>query len=222
MAKSGLFWSLPFLIIMIGMSVYGWMEIPDGTMVARHSDINGNPDGYSSKMVILLGQPLLALFLMGTFAVIPQIFPRKENLEKSRTFYLVAWIGAMAILAGAHGMIVWGGATGQEPNPAMIIALVGAFFVLIGNYMAKSKSNWVAGLRNPWTLSSEHAWTVANRMCGYMFVLTGVAVVVCAFTMGVIWSTSALLVGSFSAIIASTVASYFAWRNDPEAGASSS
>ncbi|MCI5046249.1 MAG: SdpI family protein [Aquisalinus sp.] len=222
MARTGLLWSMPFLVIMLGISIYGWMAIPDGAMVARHWDINGNADGFSSKPVILLGQPLLAFFLIAVFAIIPHIFPRKDNLEKSRAFYLVAWVGAMAILTGVHGMIVWGGATGQTPEPGFILALVGAFFILIGNFMAKSKSNWVAGLRNPWTLTSEHAWTVANRMCGYMFVLTGIAVVLSAIVLGMQWATWILLGGTFSAIILSSIASYFAWRNDPEAGASSS
>ncbi len=216
MIRTGLTVSLIGLVVIAAISAYGYISLPDGEQFARHWDMQGNPDGYSSKLEILLMTPLMALGLTVILAVLPNLLPRRDNLESSQSFYLVGWAGAIALLTGVHAMIVWSAISQSQPNIAFILTAVGLFITVFGNFMAKSKSNWIAGLRNPWTLTSEHAWAAGNRFCGYVFVLTGVGLIAATFLASSKIVVAVMLGGMLVAVIGGSIISYVAWRNDPE------
>ncbi len=216
MIKNGLTVSVIGLMVIGAISVYGYFNLPAGEVFARHWDLQGQADGYSSKLEILLMIPFLAITLSILFTVLPKVLPRRDNLEKSQSFYLAAWAGAIVLLTGVHAMIVWSALTSVGPNLAFIFLALGIFITILGNYMTKSKSNWIAGLRTPWTLTSEYAWAVGNRFCGYIFVLTGIVLVVAAFWVTPIIMVAVLLGGLTLATIGGTIISFFAWRRDPE------
>ena len=88
--------------------------------------------------------------------------------------------------------------------------------ILMGNYTAKSRSNFFLGVRTPWTLSSEHAWSVANRTAGWLFVLTGLAAAATGTLYGAPAGYRVFFVCVVSAALISVVVSYFAWKADPE------
>ena len=217
MIKTGMIWSGLAIVLMAAISFYGYVTIPEGEMIARHWGIDGEADGYSPRNAFLFQMPLMAFAITALLAILPVILPKRENLQQSSTFYLVAWLGAMLLLVCVHGVIVHAAATGTEPSQGLIMVVVGGFIAVLGNFMAKSKSNWVAGLRNPWTLTSEHAWTVGNRLGGYLFMATGLATMLIALTLGMSPATFMLLGGTIGATVIASAASYFAWRNDPEA-----
>ncbi len=56
----------------------------------------------------------------------------------------------------------------------------GLLFALLGNYMPKLPRNWFFGIRNPWTLSSETVWRKTQIFGGWLFVLSGLAIIVCS------------------------------------------
>lgn len=55
--------------------------------------------------------------------------------------------------------------------------LIGALFIIIGNYMGKIKYNWFMGIKTPWTLSSEKVWNKTHRLSGWLFILLGIIVI---------------------------------------------
>jgi hypothetical protein len=57
------------------------------------------------------------------------------------------------------------------------MALVGALFIVIGNYMGKFTRNFVMGIRSPWTLSNDEVWLRTHRLGGKVFVVCGLAVI---------------------------------------------
>ncbi|UUX52216.1 SdpI family protein [Nisaea acidiphila] len=87
---------------------------------------------------------------------------------------------------------------------------------VLGNYLAKSRANVLAGIRTPWTLASDHAWVTANRIAGWGFVATGTATALSALISSPAVPTLVLLVGLAVSTIASVIVSYRAWRNDPD------
>jgi uncharacterized membrane protein len=216
MIKTGLIWSAILIMAMIGISVYGWFTLPDGEMIARHWDLQGNANGFSSKNQILIGQPIAAIVLTAVLAIVPVIDPRRSNLLKSSALYLSAWIGSLLLLTFVHGSIIHSAANQTMPDINLMFGGIGVFFIVLGNFMAKSKSNWFAGVRTPWTLSSEHAWSVANRIGGYLFVFTGIVTILSVFFFPAQVTIFTFIGGTLVATIVSAVASYFAWKNDPE------
>ncbi len=216
MIKKGLLFSLPILAVIAATSVYGWTVIEPGAQIASHWDANGNVNGYSSKETALLLMPGMAVFLVLLFSILPLADPRKENLYKSAAFYLTGWIGALVLLAAVHVMTVRSAVTGTPPDIAIVNVIVGAFFAVIGNFMAKSRSNWFAGVRTPWSLSSEHAWKAANRTTGWLFVLTGLGAIATTYAASPRMGVGVMLAGAITAALAGVIVSYFAWRSDPE------
>ena len=59
---------------------------------------------------------------------------------------------------------------------------MGILFMMIGNYLSKTRSNFFIGIRTPWTLSSDAVWQKTHRLAGKLFMLSGLTIVIfCLF-----------------------------------------
>ncbi len=210
--------SLVLIAAMAGFSVYGLTVIPEDAMIARHWNLAGEADGFSPRNHVLIGMPLLGIVFTVLFLLIPKIDPRAEHVRQSGGLLLVGWIGTLALLLVVHGSIITAAAAGAAGQPMPGAALYGLclLIILMGNYTAKSRSNFFLGVRTPWTLSSEHAWSVANRTAGWLFVLTGLAAAATGTLYGAPAGYRVFFVCVVSAALISVVVSYFAWKADPE------
>ena len=214
--RYGLITSLGAFAIMALISVYGLMSIPADAIIARHWGLDGQPDGFSPRNHVLIGLPMLALILSVIFAIIPVIDPRRKNIDQSRGLYLASWIGTLSVLVLAHGFVIWAAVTGGNLSFAIIGYAVAALLIVLGNFIAKSRSNWFLGVRTPWSLSSEHAWVAANRTAGWLMVLTGLAAAATIALLGEQKGVIVLIAGAVTSALAGVVVSFFAWRNDPD------
>jgi uncharacterized membrane protein len=68
-----------------------------------------------------------------------------------------------------------------------IIAGVAVLFVVMGNYMPKTRASFMFGVRTPWTLSSDMAWERTHRLAGRLFMVAGVLGFAGAFLLNGIW-----------------------------------
>ena len=216
MIKRGLLWSALIGAAMLAVSAYGWAVLPGDAQFPMHWSASGDVNRYGGKLEALFLVPVMTVFVVLVLAVAPLVDPRRENLQQSSTFYLAGWIGGVGVLALAHVVIVYAAVTGKAPPIAALMLCVGGFIAILGNFMAKSRSNWFAGIRTPWTLSSDHAWSVANRLSGWGFVITGLLTMVLVLLSTTENAIAGLLTGLIASLIAGTVTSYFAWRNDPD------
>ncbi len=216
MIKKGLLYSAPVLALIAALTAYGWFVIEPGDLMPVHFNIDGEADGYMQKEKYLLLHAGLAFGLTAFFAFLPLISPRRDNLYKSAAFYLSGWVGVLIILAGVEAVVLHAALTGASPSMKVVSLPVAALLIVIGNFMAKTRSNWIAGVRTMWTLSSEHAWKAANRTTGWLFVLAGLASIAATFFITEKTGLIVLLAGALTAGFAGVIVSYFAWRADPE------
>ncbi len=204
------------VLAMIGVSAWAWGQVPDGAQIPIHWGLDGKPNGYGPKWLALLLMPALGLVLGAVFLMIPRFDPRRDHLVASTRAWiwitgaamvmlLVVQVGTVAaVLGAAIDMGKWIGVG------------MGALFVVIGNFLGKTRSNWFVGIRTPWTMSSERSWTLTHRLGGRLFVLIGLLSVVLGLTANaeiVFW---AIFPGLGVAVIAMVVYSYIVWRDDPE------
>ncbi len=216
MIGTGLKWSGLFLVLTLAVSVFAWFQIPPDAQIAVHWNLEGEADRWSSKTEALLMIPGIMILLIALMAGLPALMPRQENLQKSAPFYLAGWIGGCAVLAGAQMITLYVAISGQAFPEKAAFALVPPILIIIGNYMTKSGSNWLAGIRTPWTLESEHAWILANRTAGRGFVVTGLVGIAIAIAFDIRAGIIVTVVGALISTVAGVAVSYFAWRNDPE------
>jgi uncharacterized membrane protein len=204
--RSGLAWSAMAVILSSALALYTWNALPAAGNIPVHWDINGRPDQFAAKgdawpyLAIMPGAILLAGLVS---ALAPMIDPRKANIEAGRKAYLAVWIGVVVLLTLVHAgicaaMLQAGGGI-SLPNDAVRFVIAGCalLFVVIGNYLPKTRPSFMFGVRTPWTLSSDFAWEKTHR----------------AFLFDGIWLALQLSALVIAAALASVVYSYFAWKS---------
>lgn len=147
------------------------------------------------------------------FFFLPYLDPKKERYEQFAKVYHIfksIIIGFLAIIFFATGLFNLGY---QIPIGKIVPVLIGALFIIIGNYMGKIKFNWFVGVKTPWTLSSEEVWNKTHRFFGKIFIASGIILAINAWipgTVGMIifFANMAMLVlGGF-------IYSYIAYRQE--------
>ena len=203
------------VLAMVTVSAWAWPQIPDDALVPIHWGPGGEVDGHGPKWVALIGVPLVAAAIVALLAFLPRIEPRRANLERSGTAYLAVGIAVTALLAGLHLFAVLA-ALGGDPDIAALATIgSGIVFVVIGNFLGKTRSNWFFGIRTPWTLSSDRAWARTHRVGGILFVGVGAAILLATVLVGPEGAIWLMLAGLLPGTIGLFVYSYLVWRDDP-------
>jgi uncharacterized membrane protein len=215
----GLAWSGLAIAAMLAASWYAWMQLPADAQLPIHWNIAGEVDGYAPKATALLFAPAVAVLITAIFAVVPLFEPRRENLNRGRTLYHALWAGMLIIFAAVHAHIVTA-ALGLTPEkPSFLIPAFGILLVIIGNFLGKTRSNFVMGVRTPWTLSSDYAWEKTHRWLGRMWVMLGLATAASPFVLDFQGQMILFVGGALVTALAAVVMSYVYWRNDRARGA---
>lgn len=220
--RSGLAWSAMGVILSSALALYTWNALPAAGNIPVHWDINGRPDQFAAKgdawpyLAIMPGAILLAGLVS---ALAPMIDPRKANIEAGRKAYLAVWIGVVVLLTLVHAgicaaMLQAGGGI-SLPNDAVRFVIAGCalLFVVIGNYLPKTRPSFMFGVRTPWTLSSDFAWEKTHRFAGRLFMAAGALGLAGAFLLDGIWLALQLSALVIAAALASVIYSYFAWKS---------
>lgn len=200
---------------MVGLSLWAWPGIADDAQLPVHWNLDGVPDRFGSKTEALFAMPGVAAALTAIFLVLPYFDPRRKNLEQSAKLWNAAAIGAAALIAALHVMLVMT-ATGQAVEMRnFVVPGIAGLFILLGNYLGKTRSNWFAGVRTPWTLSSDYSWEKTHRWAGRLFVLTGLVTLAAWFLVDAQRAFYVMIAAITATVLISVVLSYIFWRNDP-------
>jgi uncharacterized membrane protein len=219
--KTGLVWSAIAVLAGCGISLVASSHLPDSANIPVHWGADGRPDRFADRgeaTFMLWMMPAISAFVASCMAVAASVDPRQKNMVSSRKAYLMTWIGALILLTGIHAgvalMMTRAGTPGAD-SPDMvryIIAGCALLFVLIGNYLPKTRPTFMLGIRTPWTLSSDLAWEKTHRLAGRLFIIAGALGFIGAFLLSGIWLALQLSTLVFAAAIISVIYSYFAWR----------
>lgn len=164
-------------LIPIFFGLYYYNELPDRMPV--HFDYNNVPDNYAPKLFAVVGIPFLLLLLQIFMCVISDL--SDKNKEANRKITMVSkWI--IPIVSIVINIIVIMFALGRTSNINKPVCIVlGLVFIILGNYLPKTKQNSIIGVRTKYTLSSEEIWQKASRVTGYIMILFGVLFIISAF-----------------------------------------
>jgi uncharacterized membrane protein len=198
-------------VLAAAVSVWAYARLPE--TVATHWNLQGTPDGYSSRAWAAAVMPLVTLCLTGLFNVLPKMDPRRENYAQFLDSY---WLIANAVLAFsglAHVLILANGMGYTVQVDRLIPVGLGLLFTFLGNYLTRVEPNWFVGVRTPWTLSSDTVWRKVHRTAGWLFVIAGLVIATGAFA-----PRRAFVPLFITAIVAAAgipvVQSYILWRRE--------
>lgn len=197
--------------IAAGVSVWAYPRLP--ATVATHWNLQGTPDGYSSRFWAVAVMPIVIVGLTGVFSVLPKVDPRRENYAKFLdTYWLIANV-VLAFTGVAHGLIVANGLGYTVQVDRLLPVGIGLLLAFLGNYLTRVEPNWFVGIRTPWTLSSDAVWRRVHRTAGWLFVIAGLVVAAAAFAprraFFTVWMVTIILAAGIP-----VVQSYVLWKRE--------
>lgn len=203
------------LLAMLAVSAWGWMRIPASTPIAVHWGAAGQPNQFVGKAVGLFWMPGLAFavsLLMLAFLMIPKL-----EAVRSMKAYIAVATSVLALLLSLHVITVLA-AAGQRMNmPLIVLTLVGAMFIVIGNYFPKMRRNRWMGVRTPWTRASEYCWDKTHRFAAWMFIGLGLALIVLAWSsLNIIITSGLVLFGILAVTLVVYIYSYVVFITNPD------
>ncbi len=167
--------AIVLIILSIIIGLYYYPTLPQ--TVATHFNADGEPNGYSSKLTLILlniGIPIVLYFLL-TF--IPFIDPFKKKIAKSYNVFLL--FRDLAIGFTVFMMIIIIVSAKENVFRSDLFGVgFGLLFVLLGNYLPKLPRNFFFGIRSPWTLASDVVWYRTHRISGSLFVAAGILIII--------------------------------------------
>lgn len=166
---------LCLLPIFIGIVLWG--QLPD--TIATHFDSSGSPNGWSSKPFAVFALPCImtALHLFSIFVI--HADPKRANIG-GKILGSIYWI--CPIVSWIVAITVYGAAMNIPFNPSTLsCVIIGLVFVIVGNYLPKCKQNYTVGIKLPWTLADEENWNRTHRIGGWIFILSGILMLVLFF-----------------------------------------
>lgn len=205
-------WFGPTIMVMAtGLSLWALPRLPP--MVATHWNAFGEPDGHSSRLVAVLLIPGVMLAMLGLFAVLPRIDPKRANYARFQNAYWLLANGVVAFFGLVHVLVV-GSGLGLPVSFRRLLPLgVGGLLLLVGRFLGRVEPNWFMGVRTPWTLSSDQVWRTTHRTAGRLFMGGGlVAMALAVVPRGVVTPLLILLVVTLGVVPVGQ--SYLLWRRE--------
>ena len=191
------------LPIIVGALVY--KRLPE--MIATHFDLNGNPDGWSSRAFAVFGLPAILLAVNLLLPIMLRADPKHENMSGALVNITIWTIPVLSLLCSG---LTLGRALGYDVRIERVLPVfMGVLFILIGNYLPKTKQSYTMGIKLPWTLASEENWNRTHRLAGFLWVLGGIYFIVVSF---IGWSVPAFVLPLAVMVLLPIVYSYLLYR----------
>ncbi len=165
------------IMLPVAAGVVLWDKLPD--IMAIHWGVDGAADGTAGKAFAVFGLPLILLALFWLCVVATAKDPGNKN-QSGKMLGAVLWIvPILSVLVSAGVYLV---SFGMElALPAIVLALLGVMFLLLGNYLPKCRQNSTVGIKIGWTLASEENWNATHRFGGKVWVVCGLVMLACVF-----------------------------------------
>ena len=172
-----LFLTSIFTLLPILVGLILWKDLP--ASLPSHFGLDGQADGFSSKLEVVFLIPLVMLGLLLFAVIVTSLDPKASHVSpKMKT--LIYWL--VPFISGLVQLSIYGAALGLIGNSTRIgLVMVGIVFLVVGNYLPKTKQNYTVGIRLPWTLDSEENWNKTHRLAGRLWVLGGLIILVNGF-----------------------------------------
>lgn len=184
-----------FSFISLAGTAISLQLMPD--QVPMHYDAVGNIDRWGSKYenlifpVIILAMSLFwTLFIRYYEKKALRETDGKESAGASSNAKVLGIVGlCMAamftvmqgfILYGAYNEAVSGATTWSVDMGKVSVILMGIIFIILGNFMTKTRINSTVGVRVSWSMYNDNTWRKSNRFGALAIMIAGVVTIIMA------------------------------------------
>ncbi|MDQ2659208.1 MAG: SdpI family protein [Verrucomicrobiota bacterium] len=174
----GLFLLVPFLLL-----AALWQRIP--ARVPMHWNLDGQIDRWGPKGAGMLLLPLASIGIAATLRLVPRFDPRlRRDASPSDRMRSALQIVSLALVAFFFFifLLVLAAALGFSVSfGRILVSILLALFVVLGNYLSVLRPNYFIGLRTPWTLENPETWRATHRLGGRLMVFGSLALLLLQF-----------------------------------------
>lgn len=165
------------ILLPILVGALTWDILPE--QVATHWGTGGTADDWSTRAFAVFGLPMILLVIHWVCIIITAA-DHKRREQNKKAYNMVLFI--TPLISWFTNAIMYAAAFGLEFNMfSLMFGLLGIMFIVIGNYMPKTKQNHTLGIKISWTLQSEENWNATHRVAGKVWFITGLVSLVCVF-----------------------------------------
>lgn len=205
--------------------------LPD--TVPMHYNAEGAIDRWGSKYENLLF-PVIILALTLFWQLLIWGFEKKaaktklekeraEALSNAKMLHIVAISMALMhcvmqcfILYGAYVEANIGANHSVIDIAQISCILLGVMFVVLGNFMPKTRVNGLVGLRIVWSMHNDVTWAKSNRFAGMSLIIVGLLTIVTAIFADSMLATGLMLVYLLVSVIIDIIYSYRVYKTQVE------
>lgn len=146
-----------------------WNQLPEE--IPAHFNLLGQADGYNHKMSAIFGLPTLMLLMHWLLLFLMIKDPKSSNISSKIQFLIYGIIPFVSCLSMIS---IYGESLGYSMMSGILAQIfMGVVMIVIGNYLPKTRRNYIIGIRLPWTLESDKNWRKTHRLAGKIWVLGG-------------------------------------------------
>ena len=146
-----------------------WFQLPE--KMPTHFNLLGQADGYDYKMFAIFGLPPLMLLMHWLILFLMIKDPKSSNIS-SKIQLLIYWI--IPFVSCLSMISIYGVSLGYSMMSGILAQIfMGVVMIVIGNYLPKTRRNYIIGIRLPWTLENDENWSKTHRLAGKIWVLGG-------------------------------------------------
>ena len=164
-------------LIPIAMYLLVYDSLPDQMVQQWRPD--GTPNWTMPKQFAIFVLPLITAALH--FIVVLSL-----NSESTRTNVpakmqgILAWFIPITSIF-INGLILLANLNTDIDVRVPVFLFLGTIFIIIGNYLPKTRPNYWVGVRVPWAMEDADNWAKTHRLSGKMMVLLGFGLLLAAF-----------------------------------------
>lgn len=187
------------LPILFGIFYYN--SVPE--QVAVHFDASNNPNSYMNKNIMLFIFPFILAFFQIILCIVID-WNKTEKDYKPKIEYILKFI--FPVVSIFVYSIILSVALGSELDIRKLVCFFSGFiFILLGNYLPKTKATNAQGINPKSWAENEKLWRKASKTIGYSLVTCGVLWIVSIFLPS-IYSIIAIV---FTIVVITIEAIYF-------------
>ena len=191
------------LATLVGIIV-AYPQLP--TMVPIHWNAHGQVNGWAQKWQLFLYGPGMMLSIVGIFAALPWLSPKKFEVDSFRPTYLYIMIVIVAMLAYIQILTLLTALGLALDVGRAIEGGVSLLIALLGNVLGKVRRNFYVGVRTPWTIANERVWNATHRLAAKTFFAGGLLGLIAVLFRAPFWlPITVILIGAFIPAIYSLI-----------------
>lgn len=190
-----------------------WDKLPES--MVSHWGGDGVADGTAPKAFMVFGMPLIFLTLHW-LCMLGMTLDKKNTQHNKKIVAIVFWM--MPVFSCAINAMMYSIALEIEMNFfAILLAIIGCMFLLMGNYLPKTTRNRTMGIKLRWTMGNDENWQKTHRLGGRLWVAGGAVLIFSAFlTIEIAIGVMIAVIGL--AVVIPTIYSYRLYKKHRAAG----